>query len=124
MPPRPAERLPSITASFATHANCPRWYPLISSNLAGAAISVLLVEVWRPRLLFLSRRDYITACRPAKCGNCRRVLSSTAFPRFESYRRIIQPRPEERACARLEGRPQARPSQRPSFETALRASSG
>src|ERR1700724_249204 len=28
-----------------------------------------------------------------------------------------QPRPEERACARLEGRPQARSSQRPSFET-------
>ena len=30
---------------------------------------------------------------------------STAFSRFESYRRITQPRPEERARARLEGRP-------------------
>jgi hypothetical protein len=50
--------------------------------------------------------------------------SSTAFPRFESYRRINQPRPEgARSCARLEGRPQATPSQRPSFETALRACS-
>src|SRR5271166_3786677 len=35
------------------------------------------------------------------------------------YRRITQPRPEERACARLEGRPQARSCQSP--QTTLRS---
>src|SRR6202011_2470210 len=29
------------------------------------------------------------------------IETSTAFPRFESYRRINQPRPEERALARV-----------------------
>src|SRR5580704_12240657 len=38
-------------------------------------------------------------------------------PRFRGWNHILQPRPEERACARLEGRQQARSCQRPSFET-------
>src|ERR1700731_2025671 len=29
------------------------------------------------------------------------IMASTAFPRFESYRRMHQPRPEERALARV-----------------------
>src|ERR1700730_1022530 len=65
--------------------------------------------------------------------HCRRGLSvliaftSSCESRRSSFSpfttSMLEPRPEERACARLEGRPQARSCQRPSFETALRASS-
>src|SRR3984893_8915808 len=73
------------------------------------------------RGLFASRR------------HCRRGLSvliactSSCESRRSSFSpfttSMLEPRPEERACARLKGRPQARSCQRPSFETALRASS-
>ena len=65
-------------------------------------------------------RALITVLKDALlCMSSRFICKENLFRVFEvrTYRRIAQPRPEERACARLEGRPQARSCQRPSFET-------
>jgi hypothetical protein len=53
------------------------------------------------------------------------MLASAVFPRFESYQRTGDPRPEEAraflSARRLEGRLQAKSCPLPSFETVTRS---
>ena len=81
-----------------------------------------LITVLKDALLCMSRASFARKICSAvsSCSNAKSQHSATEYLRPEiavAAAAGSEPRPEERACARLEGRPQARSSERPSFET-------